>query len=123
MLRDTAQRQAIRRVLKEASGPLDAEELLKSARRITSKVGIATVYRSIKVLIATGKVTAGELPGEPPRYESAGKGHHHHFHCERCGRVYELAGCPGQIEGLLPRGFRMRNHDLLVRGRCASCAR
>jgi Fur family ferric uptake transcriptional regulator len=123
MQRDTAQRRAIRRALVEAGRPLGALEVLENSKRHAPRLGIATVYRTLKSLGAEGEVTAVELPGEPPRYEAAGKGHHHHFLCDRCGKVYELGGCLGGLKDLLPRGFKMTTHELLLHGRCAACAR
>jgi Fur family ferric uptake transcriptional regulator len=123
MQRDTAQRRAIRRALEEAGRPLGALEVLESSKRHAPGLGIATVYRTLKALGVEGEVTAVEIPGEPPRYEAAGKGHHHHFLCERCGKAYELGGCLGGLNGLLPRGFKMSGHELLLHGRCAACSR
>lgn len=123
MQRDTAQRRAIRRALEEAGRPLGALEVLKSSKRYAPRLGLATVYRTIKSLAGEGAVSTVELPGEPPRYEAAGKGHHHHFLCARCGKVYELGGCLGGLKSLLPRGFRMSSHELLLHGRCPACAR
>jgi Fur family ferric uptake transcriptional regulator len=122
MQRDTVQRRAIRRALEESGRPLGALEVLRSSRLHAPRLGIATVYRTLKALGAEGAVTAVELPGEPPRYEAAGKGHHHHFLCERCGKVYELGGCLGGLKELMPRGFKMTAHELLLPGRCAACA-
>lgn len=122
MERDTAQRRAIRRALEEAGRPLGALELLESSKSFAPKLGIATVYRNLKALVKEGVITVVELPGQPPRYESAGKDHHHHFLCERCGKVYELGGCLGGVKELLPRGFRLSSHELLLHGRCRNCA-
>jgi len=123
MQRDTAQRRAIRRALEESGRPLGALEVLRHSKRFAPRLGLATVYRTLKALGADGQVTTVELPGEPPRYEAAGKGHHHHFLCERCGKVYELGGCLGGLKGLLPRGFKMSSHELLLHGRCPACPR
>jgi Fur family ferric uptake transcriptional regulator len=123
MQRDTAQRRAIRRSLEEAGRPLGALEVLKLSKRYAPRLGIATVYRTIKSLAREGTVATVELPGQPPRYEASGKGHHHHFLCDRCGKVFELGGCLGGLKGLLPRGFRMSSHELLLHGRCQACAR
>ena len=123
MRRNTVQRRAIRRVLEEAGRPLGALEMLEDSKRYAPRLGIATVYRSIKALVAAGSVAVVELPGEPPRYEAAGKGHHHHFRCELCGKVYELGGCLGGLKTLLPRGFFMTSHELLLHGRCPVCAK
>jgi Fur family ferric uptake transcriptional regulator len=123
MQRDTVQRRAIRRSLEESGRPLGALEVLQSSRRHAPGLGIATVYRALKALGAEGEVATVEIPGEPPRYEASGKGHHHHFLCGRCGKVYELGGCLGGLKGLLPRGFKMSSHELLLHGRCPACAR
>ena len=123
MQRDTAQRRAIRRALDESGRPMGALEVLKSSKRFAPGLGIATVYRTLKTLGRDGEVAAVELPGQPPRYEAAGKGHHHHFLCERCGKAYELGGCLGGLKSLLPRGFRLTTHELLLSGRCSDCAR
>ena len=123
MQRDTVQRRAIRRALEESGRPLGALEVLAHSKRHAPRLGIATVYRALKALGAEGRVAVVDLPGEPSRYEAAGKGHHHHFLCERCGKAYELGGCLGGLSGLLPRGFRLTTHELLLHGLCAACAR
>ena len=121
MQRDTAQRRAIRRALEDAGRPLGALEVLESSRRGAPGLGIATVYRALKSLGAEGEVTTVEIPGEPPRYEMGGKKHHHHFHCTRCGRVYDIAGCVGDPSRLAPPRFRVAAHNVTLTGTCASC--
>jgi Fur family transcriptional regulator, ferric uptake regulator len=124
MQRDTAQRRAIRRALDEAGRPLGALEVLEASKPHAPGLGIATVYRNLKALLADGAIAEVELPGEPPRYETAGKHHHHHFRCARCEKVYELEGaCVPDLKDALPRGFRVSSHEVLVHGTCAACAR
>jgi Fur family ferric uptake transcriptional regulator len=62
------------------------------------------------------------LPGESPRYEEAGKAHHHHFHCRKCDRVFEVDGCDAIFRRITPQGFRLESHDLTLSGLCADCA-
>ena len=121
MQRDTAQRRAIRKALDEAGRPLGALEVLERAQRDVPGLGLATVYRNIKALTEEKAVAVVELPGQPPRFESAGKEHHHHFLCDSCGKLYELGGCLGGLKGLLPSGFRLTSHELLLHGRCRAC--
>lgn len=121
MERSTRQRRAIREVLLEAGRPLSPQEVLELARARVPGLGLATVYRTLKGLLAEGFLVAVHLPGEPPRYEAAGRGHHHHFYCRACGRVYELPGCPAGLEGNLPPGFRAMGHEVTVYGLCPSC--
>ena len=73
-------------------------------------------------MVEAGELESVEIAGEPPRYERAGKGHHHHFACERCDRVFDLAGCLENLRKLLPPKFRVRSHAVTLYGLCAACA-
>jgi Fur family ferric uptake transcriptional regulator len=122
MERDTQQRRAIRAAFEEAGRPLSPQEILDIARRRSPGLGIATVYRTIKSLAEAGALTQVDLPGETPRFETTGKTHHHHFHCRKCDRVYELEGCPEGLARMTPAGFLLEAHEVVLYGRCASCA-
>lgn len=119
--RSTRQRQAIRQVFEEANRPLGPQEVLKAGQAYAPALGIATVYRTLKGLVEEGWLAAVELPGEPPRYETAGKKHHHHFRCRACVRVYEIKGCPPDLKRLTPRGFRLEGHEIVLYGLCTTC--
>ncbi len=120
--RETRQRRAIRRAFTEAGHPLGPGEILEAARKYARGLGIATVYRNLKSLQEDGWLVPVELPGEPPRYEVAGKDHHHHFHCRKCDRVFEVDGCPGELSRLTPDGFELESHEFVMYGRCEECA-
>jgi Fur family ferric uptake transcriptional regulator len=121
--RKTRQKTAIRAVFERTGRPLTTAEVLEIAQRDVARLGIATVYRSIKTLLDEGWLVPVELPGETARYEIAGKGHHHHFHCESCGSVFELDGCQPAIERLAKPGFIVRSHEVVLYGTCAECDR
>jgi Fur family ferric uptake transcriptional regulator len=121
MHRHTRQREAIRAALATAGRPLGPAEVLAAARTALPGLGIATVYRTLKALVAEGWLRPVELPGAAARYEVAGKRHHHHFHCRACDGVYEVEACPAGIRGLLPGGFRLEEHEIILYGVCASC--
>ncbi|HYZ16610.1 MAG TPA: transcriptional repressor [Candidatus Acidoferrum sp.] len=120
-LRNTKQRAAIRDVLEHAERPLSVAEVLDEAARQVDGMGIATVYRSIATLLDEGWVECVELPGEPPRYERAGKAHHHHFRCTSCSRVFDISGCSGDLRGLVPPDFRLLGHVVTLYGLCGTC--
>lgn len=122
MRRSTRQRQAIEESFKLSDRPLSPQEVLSAARERVPQLGLATVYRTLKELCASGVLVAVDLPGEAPRYELAGKGHHHHFYCTQCGRLFELGACPSGFAELLPPGFELEGHELLLYGRCRECA-
>ncbi len=120
-IRKTRQLDAIRRALTEAERPMSIDEIHDAAQRRERGVGIATVYRTLKALLAEGAVVAIPLPGQAPRFELAGKAHHHHFQCNACGRLFETKACVGDLRRLVPRRFQLTGHDIVLYGRCAEC--
>lgn len=123
MSRNTAQREAIRRSLREAGRPLSAVEVLELAQRDVPGLGVATVYRTIKSLVEEGDLITVPLPGSSDRYESrdAALHHHHHFICNTCGRAYDIPGCTMGFEGMTPPGFVVSGHDVVLYGVCDRC--
>lgn len=121
MQRRTRQRDAIKNAISAAHGPLSAQEILAAAGKQVAGLGLATVYRTVKALADAGEIETVEVPGEPPRFEVAGRDHHHHFLCRVCEKLFEVHGCPGELGALTPRGFRLESHELLLRGVCKAC--
>ena len=121
MERSTRQRSAIRQVIDEARRPLSPPEVLELAQQQVAAMGMATVYRNLKLLVDEGAVQMVTLPGDSPRYESAGHAHHHHFQCEACGRVFDVHACPGDLSSMAPAGFQVSHDELTLYGLCADC--
>lgn len=123
MLRQTRQRKAIVTVLDRSPGPLTPLEIHEAARALVPKLGIATVYRTLRSLSRDGDVLQIGLPGETPRYESASRSHHHYFHCRSCSRVYTVHDCPADLQSLVPKGFILEDHEVFLYGQCNRCSR
>jgi len=123
MERKTQQRDAIKSVIASAKRPLLPHEVLEGARVAVPALGMATVYRNLKLLVAEGAAQVISLPGESARYEMKELAHHHHFQCRSCSRVYDIPGCPGDLRRLAPRGFRVDHHDVTLYGLCSDCGR
>lgn len=121
--RRTKQRVALAEILERSERPLSVSELLESASERIDGLGIATVYRTVAAMLEAGEIDAVDLPGEPTRYERSNKGHHHHFSCEGCERVFDLAGCLENLRKLAPPKFKVRGHAVTLYGLCAGCAR
>lgn len=98
-------------------------EIHERAGREIPRLGIATVYRTVKALKGEGEVVTVELPGEEPRYEPVGRGHHHHFRCLSCEQIFDLGICPVGIPRgtTLPGGYTVEDHELTLYGRCSAC--
>jgi Fur family ferric uptake transcriptional regulator len=119
--RNTRQRAAILGAIQHARRPLSPSELHSLARSEAPALGLATVYRNIKVLLEEGVIREVDIPGEAPRYEEAHLGHHHHFKCRCCGRVFDIGECSTDWSSLAPAGFSVDAHDITLYGRCAQC--
>lgn len=119
--RKTKQRDAVREVFEDAERPLSIAELLEAAAARVDGLGVATVYRAVNALLETGWIETVEIPGEPLRYERANKGHHHHFQCDRCDRVFDIAGCLDNVRELAPPKFQVREHAVTLYGLCDAC--
>jgi Fur family transcriptional regulator, ferric uptake regulator len=122
MERNTRQRTAIREALRQAHRPLLPQEVLAAAQAGVPGLGLATVYRNLKALVEEGELQPVALPGENPRFEMAGRHHHHHFQCRNCQRVFDVHACPGDLSRLAPPGFTVQDHELTLYGRCGECS-
>ncbi len=123
-VRPTRQRVTIARELLNERDDVTAQDLHVRLRARGEALGLATVYRTLSLLVSTGAVDAlAHRPGEVC-YRWCGDDHHHHLVCSGCHRVVELGGC--ELEASLERmsaahGFVATGHRLEVTGVCAAC--
>ncbi len=90
-LKMTGQRRLIARVLSDSEDHPDVEELYRRALALDSKVSVATVYRTVRLLEEKGILERRDFGGGRARYEPTEHGHHHHLIDVDTGRVIEFA--------------------------------
>jgi len=90
-LKMTGQRRVIARVLSEAGDHPDVEELYRRAAALDSRISIATVYRTVRLLEEKGILERRDFGGGRARYEPSEHGHHYHLIDVESGRVIEFA--------------------------------
>jgi len=126
-LRHTTQRRIIAEIFFGSTEHLNLEEILARARKLDSKIGYATVYRTMKLLAESGLATLRRFEGGATRYElAAGVAHHDHLICRDCGRITEFE--EPEIERLQDAvakryGWRIESHKHELYGLCGSCLR
>ena len=76
-LKLTEQRKTIVKVLSDSSDHPDVESVHKRAVKIDKKIGIATVYRTIKLFEDNNLLEKHEFKGYSSRYETVRENHHH----------------------------------------------
>lgn len=121
-LKTTQQREAIVDVFLRTQGHVALEDLLARARKRHPKVGLATVYRTVKLLEEAGLVASQHFQSGQTLYEVAeGRAHHDHLICERCGFIIEFES--DEIEQIQLRtaqrmGFNVTRHRHELFGLC-----
>jgi Fur family ferric uptake transcriptional regulator len=124
--RNTRPRAAIVGILESARGPLTVAEIHAHAQKAepSATIGIATVYRTLNLLVENKLAQTVMLPTGETRYEAAGhKGHHDHFQCVQCESVFDIDTCQLKLPTnvLIAGGFRVQGHELTLTGLCPDC--
>lgn len=120
-LNTTAQREAIVEQFLRTREHVSIDELLSKVRKRHPKVGYATVYRTLKLLVDSGLAIERQFGDGQARYEIVGD-HHDHLICVKCGLILEFED--DEIERLQDRiatrlgGFVVLRHRHELYGLC-----
>lgn len=100
------------------------DELAADVRATDPRIGLATVYRAVAAMEATGYVERlGTRDGAALYARCAHDGHHHHLVCTSCGAVTDVA-CTVDTRSASGHGdFQITDHRLVLYGVCGSCRR
>ena len=121
-LKTTQQREAIVDAFLRTSGHVALDDLLARARRTHPGVGLATVYRTVKLLEEAGLAASRQFQSGHTLYEVAqGRAHHDHLICRQCGYIVEFES--DEIERLQlaaarKMGFNVLSHRHELFGIC-----
>ena len=125
-LKYTKQRELLLKALYNSGEHFTPESLCSSIRELDTEanIGIATVYRSLKLLEDNGLVTSINLGAAGKIYELANKPHHDHMICKNCNLIIEFED--PEIERLQVKAakkydFKLSGHLMQLYGLCSSC--
>ena len=119
-------RTAVVNALGRRGGCVDADELVAALRRGGKRVGVASVYRALSLLVELGLLQRVPVAGGSARYELVGPGgdHHHHLVCDDCGATvpFEDDALERAIGRLSSRtAYAVQAHDVTLHGTCPDC--
>jgi Fur family transcriptional regulator, ferric uptake regulator len=124
-LRSTSQRRLVSDVFFHATGHHSIDDVLAMVRAKDPKVGYATVYRTMKLLVECGLANERQFGETVTRFEIALHDHHHdHLICMNCKRIVEFEddGIEHLQEKLAKRhGFSLITHKHELYGLCSEC--
>ena len=118
-LKMTEQRKIIVKVLSESKDHPDVELVYKRASEVDKNIGIATVYRTIRLFEENNIIEKHEFKDGRFRYEEVPDEHHDHLIDVRSGRVIEFQN--DEIENLQKKvakelGYELVDHRLELYG-------
>ncbi|HEY0969876.1 MAG TPA: Fur family transcriptional regulator [Gemmatimonadales bacterium] len=123
----TAQRLAIAELILGAVRHLSADEVVRELKARKVKVGTATVYRTLELLVRSGLVVERDFAEGFKRFEPARDiPHHEHLICSTCGSVREFRD--ERLERMTTlmaeaEGYTRQGHRLVIYGLCPDCQR
>ena len=124
-LKLTDQRRIIVKVLSESkenygeSDHPDVDELYNRVSKVDSKISIATVYRTVKLLEEAGILVKHDFKAGKARYEQINESHHDHLIDVKTGEIIEFVD--EEIEKLQKKvaekyGDKLVDHKLELYG-------
>jgi Fur family ferric uptake transcriptional regulator len=122
----TQQRESIAEVVFSATGHLSVEDIEDRLRERGERIGKATIYRSLEMLVKSGLVEEHDFGEGFKRYEHlfGQKPVREHLICTECGKVTEIHSTElvrVQEEEARRRGFMPAKYRLQIYGVCADC--
>jgi Fur family ferric uptake transcriptional regulator len=130
-LKVTNQRIKVLEVLSESGDKhLTAEEIYELIKSDYPEIGLATVYRTIQLLLELNLIDRINLDDGFVRYEIGNmdenreKHHHHHLICTECGKVLSFED--DLLDELEKRildsvSFKVLDHEVKLYGKCSDC--
>lgn len=126
-LRHTSQRERILQVFLHTERHVSVDELYKMVKRRYPDIGYTTVYRTMRILSASGLCGEIDFGDGVLRFEHKyGHQHHDHLVCTKCGVSSEVFN--PDIEKMQDQmaqehGFTPLRHKLEIFGVCKNCKR
>ena len=107
----TDQRKIIANIMSQSKDHPDVDELYKRVSKIDSKISIATVYRTVKLLEEEGIIAKHDFKGKKARYEELSESHHDHLIDVNTGEIVEFVD--EEIEILQKKVAEKLGYDLI----------
>jgi Fur family ferric uptake transcriptional regulator len=109
----TENRRIVARVISESVDHPDVEEVFRRASKISPKIGIATVYRAVKMFEEFGVIAKHDFGGKGrARYEKLeGEDHHDHLVDITTDEVFEFFS--EELEKLKEKIARDKGYELV----------
>lgn len=110
-------------MLGDTSSHPTAEWIYEQVRKEIPNIGLATVYRNLRLLKEAGEVSEIRTSHDKTHFD-ANTDMHYHFCCDSCGRILDLdEPIDRAIEARIAKrtGLKVTRHHLELGGLCLDC--
>lgn len=122
-LRQTRQRKIILDAVLSSESHVDTETIANETKKIDKSIGLATVYRTLKMMTDAHILIEHNFGGIRAQFEFAGTENEHHDHliCNQCGSIFEFFD--EDLENLQEKiakklGFVLKSHRMELFADC-----
>jgi Fe2+ or Zn2+ uptake regulation protein len=99
---------------------LTADDIYMQCRKAPGRMSLATVYRSLGILVEQGRIAKISISGQPDHYDKS-MVKHEHLLCVGCGKMVDVH-IP-DLKSVLEQqtGQALEGYDLCMRYICSHC--
>lgn len=126
-IRKSLRRSQVLEVFSKCEKHVTVNELVELVHSKYPDIGIATIYRTLKLICDSGIARTTEFEKGTIRYEhDFGHQHHDHLVCFNCGAFIEINNDRIEEEQnkiAKDNGYTLLNHKMILYGLCQKCSK
>jgi Fur family ferric uptake transcriptional regulator len=123
--RQTWQKDAVLHALSQSQGFVSAQQLHRQLTQHGSVIGLATVYRTLNLLVTDGLADSLVSKEGESLFRDCSSDHHHHLICNGCGITVEIEAREAEnwaSKVAKDNGFTDVSHTIEIFGLCKKCS-
>lgn len=118
----TPKRIAMLTFIAESGKFMSAKDVQENLQKTYTGLSYDTVYRNLYTFVELGILEMSERNSEKVFLMHCTKhAHHHHFICDNCQQITEIADCPVDFLKTELPNYLIKNHRFEVSGLCPNC--
>lgn len=121
-LKNSEKRNAILAALKNTTTHPSADWIFEKVKTEFPGIGIATVYRNLKILLEQNKIFKVDVGDGLDHYDAQTKIRHDHTYCTVCGSIGDIDVVPSnKLNSFVGNDFSVESYSMILFGKCNKC--
>lgn len=121
-LKNSEKRNAILAALKSTKTHPSADLIFEKVREDFPGIGIATVYRNLKLLLEHKQIFKVDVGDGLDHYDAQTEIRHDHAYCTGCGTISDInIGMPADFNSFANNDFSVESYSMILFGKCKKC--